>query len=98
MPPRTLLPTGRIPPARPCATCRGALSRSVRAMARAPERDLPAGTPDERELLLGWLEWLREAVLGKIDGLNETEARWTPEGRLISLLGIVNHLTRVEWR
>jgi uncharacterized damage-inducible protein DinB len=67
-------------------------------MARAPERDLPAGTPDERDLLLSWLAWLREAVLGKIDGLDETEARWTPDGRLISLLGIVNHLTRVEWR
>jgi hypothetical protein len=24
--------------------------------------------------------------------------RWTPDGRLISLLGIVNHLTHVEWR
>jgi len=67
-------------------------------MARAPERDLPAGSPDERELLLTWLAWLRAAVLGKIDGLDDIEARWTPDGRLISLLGIVNHLTRVEWR
>jgi uncharacterized damage-inducible protein DinB len=67
-------------------------------MARAPERDLPAGNPDERDLLLSWLAWLREAVLGKIDGLDETEARWTPDGGLISLLGIVNHLTQVEWR
>jgi uncharacterized damage-inducible protein DinB len=67
-------------------------------MARAPERDLPLGNPDERELLLAWLVWLREAVLGKIDGLSESDARWTPEGRLISLLGIVNHLTRMEGR
>jgi uncharacterized damage-inducible protein DinB len=67
-------------------------------MARAPERDLPLGSPDERELLLAWLAWLREAVLGKVDGLSEDGARWTPEGRLIPLLGIVNHLTHLEWR
>jgi uncharacterized damage-inducible protein DinB len=67
-------------------------------VARAPERDLPAGNPEERDLLLAWLGWLREAVLGKIDGLSEDDARWTPEGRLIPLLGIVNHLTHVEWR
>ena len=67
-------------------------------MVRAPERDLPSGNPDERELLLDWLAWLREAVGRKIDGLSEVDARWTPEGRLISLIGIVNHLTHVEWR
>jgi uncharacterized damage-inducible protein DinB len=67
-------------------------------MVRAPERDLPVGNPDERELLLGWLTWLREAVVLKISGLSEVDARWRPEERLISLLGIVNHLTRVEWR
>ena len=38
------------------------------------------------------------AVLRKVDGLDEAGARWTPDGRLIPLLGIVNHLTRVEWR
>jgi uncharacterized damage-inducible protein DinB len=58
----------------------------------------PVGNPDERELLLSWLGWLRGAVLRKIDGLNEVDARWTPDRALISLLGIVNHLTHVEWR
>jgi uncharacterized damage-inducible protein DinB len=58
----------------------------------------PAGNPDERELLLSWLAWLRGAVLRKIDGLGDGDARWTPDGKLISLLGIVNHLTHVEWR
>jgi uncharacterized damage-inducible protein DinB len=67
-------------------------------MAGAPERDLPEGNADERELLLSWIAWLREAVLGKIDGLDEIEARWTPDGRLLPLLGVVNHLTQVEWR
>ena len=58
----------------------------------------PAGTADERELFLRWLAYLRGAVLRNIDGLSDEQARWTPEGSLISLLGIVNHLTHVEWR
>jgi uncharacterized damage-inducible protein DinB len=67
-------------------------------MPRAAEVSLPPGNADERELLLDWLGWLRGAVLRKIDGLSDTDARWRPEGALISLLGIVNHLTNVEWR
>lgn len=58
----------------------------------------PAGTTDERELYLRWLGFLRGAVVRKVDGLSEDAARWTPQGRLIPLLGIVNHLTHVEWR
>ncbi|HEY2441788.1 MAG TPA: DinB family protein [Streptosporangiaceae bacterium] len=64
--------------------------------AQAP--DFPRGTPDERELLLRWLAYLRGSVLRKIDGLSDEQARWTPDGGLIPLLGIVNHLTHVEWR
>ena len=60
--------------------------------------DVPRGNPDETELYLSWLAFLRGAVLRKVEGLDEDAARWTPEGRLIPLLGIVNHLTRVEWR
>lgn len=58
----------------------------------------PTGNPDERELLLSWLRYLRGAVIRKLDGLTDEQARWTPDGKLISLLGIVNHLTHVEWR
>lgn len=58
----------------------------------------PVGTSDERELLLSWLGYLRGAVIRKVEGLGEDEARWTPEGKLISLLGVINHLTNVEWR
>ena len=58
----------------------------------------PTGTPDERELFLRWLGFLRGSVLRKVDGLTDADARWTPDGRLIPLLGIVNHLTHVEWR
>lgn len=66
-------------------------------MDEAPDQ-FPSGTPDERELLLRWLRFLRGAVVRKIEGLSEQDARWTPEGRLVSLLGLVNHLTHVEWR
>jgi len=62
------------------------------------EAGFPGGNPDERELLLSWLGYLRGAVLRKLEGLSEHDARWTPDGALISVLGIVNHLTHVEWR
>jgi hypothetical protein len=63
-----------------------------------PELPDPAATGDERELLLAWLDHLRTAIVRKVADLDETRARWTPDGALIPLLGIVNHLTHVEWR
>lgn len=59
---------------------------------------VPTGDPDERELLLSWLSFLRAAVIRKVEGLSEADARWRPDEKLISLLGIVSHLTNVEWR
>jgi Protein of unknown function (DUF664) len=58
----------------------------------------PRGAADERELLLSWLDYLRGAVVRKVEGLSEDDARWTPDGALIPLLGVVVHLTGVEWR
>ena len=62
--------------------------------------ELPDPPPlaDERELLLAWLDHLRTSVLRKLEDLDEEQARWRPDGALIPLLGIVNHLTQVEWR
>ncbi|MGH2365598.1 MAG: DUF664 domain-containing protein [Chloroflexota bacterium] len=62
------------------------------------EIGFPRGNSDERELLLNWLAYLRGAVLRKANGLDDQTARWTPDGKLLSILGIVNHLTNVEWR
>lgn len=59
---------------------------------------LPGPVSDERELLLAWLQFLRKAVLRKAEGLDEDQVRWRPEGKLISIAGIVNHLAHVEWR
>jgi uncharacterized damage-inducible protein DinB len=60
--------------------------------------DFPRGHVDERDLYLDWLRFLRNAVIRKLEGLSEEDARWTPDGKLISMIGIANHLTRVEWR
>ncbi len=60
--------------------------------------ELPAPEAEERELLLAWLQALRDSVLWKAEGLDEDQARWRPEGRLISVAGILNHLAHVEWR
>ena len=67
-------------------------------MPQLPELPDPAPTADERELLLGWLGHLRTSIMRKVADLDEEQARWTPDGALIPLLGIVHHLTHVEWR
>jgi uncharacterized damage-inducible protein DinB len=67
-------------------------------MATEQELGFPTGTSDERELFLRWLGYLRGAITRKIEGLSDEDARRRPDGKLISLLGIVNHLTHVEWR
>jgi hypothetical protein len=59
----------------------------------------PAETlTDPRELLVGYLDWYRDAVLRKLDGLSEEELRrsrlpsgWTP-------LALLKHLAGVERR
>ena len=55
-------------------------------------------TSDERELLLRYLHRQREEVVAAAADLTDEQARWTPEGRLLPILGIVNHLAHVEWR
>lgn len=57
-----------------------------------------AGVGDERVLLGTTLACLREAVLSKAEGLTDEQGRWTPEGGVLPLIGIVNHLAHVEWR
>lgn len=67
-------------------------------MPKTTDFEFPGDDPDEKELLLTWLGYLRGAVERNIDGVADEEARVKPEGRLIPLLGIINHLTHVEWR
>jgi hypothetical protein len=58
----------------------------------------PETTSAERDLLLRWIRFLRGAVIRKAEGLSDADAHWRPNDRLISLAGIVTHLTNVEWR
>lgn len=58
----------------------------------------PAPHADEREALLAYIRWQREQVAATADGLTETQLRWTPDGRLLPIIGIINHLAHMEWR
>jgi hypothetical protein len=62
------------------------------------EYPIPVPTKDERELLLRFLRRQRAEVIASADGLTEEQARWTPDGVLLPVIGIINHLTQVEWR
>lgn len=57
-----------------------------------------AFTGDERTLLTGWLDWHRETVHVKCEGLTEEDAWRTPLSArsLTSAAGVVSHLTAVE--
>ena len=57
-----------------------------------------AGVSDARELLLGYLEWYREALMRKIDGLSDERLRTPVEPLGWSPLGLVQHLGWVERR
>lgn len=58
----------------------------------------PIPTSDERELLLRFLQCQRELVAWSAVDLTEEQARWQPDGKLIPVIGVLNHLTHVEWR
>lgn len=51
---------------------------------------------DEVTLLKGYLDLQREAVVKKIQGLTEEQARWKPAPGANSLLNLVVHLNGVE--
>ena len=60
--------------------------------------DPPATVSDPRELLLGYLDWYRAALLRKIDGLSDEQLRAPVEALGWSPLGLVQHLAWVERR
>lgn len=58
----------------------------------------PAPTPNETEQLLGFVRWQREQVVAAAAGLTEEQFRWTPDDRLLPIIGVINHLAHMEWR
>jgi hypothetical protein len=61
------------------------------------ERTMPGGLAGERDLLAGWLDYYRETLLAKCEGLTGAQliAR-SCEPSPLSLLGLVRHMTEME--
>ncbi|MEX2269135.1 MAG: DinB family protein [Acidimicrobiia bacterium] len=74
------------------------IGRSLRAkVTGTASRDDPLGVrKPERETLAGFMDWYRQVVINKVDGLSFEDASrvMTPTG--MSPLGIVKHLTWAE--
>ena len=77
------------------AAGRGGYGAAMSEWTKTPH---PDPVDDERELLLGFLTHLRTSILRKLEDLDEQQARWRPQGRLMSVIGVVNHLANVEQR
>jgi len=56
----------------------------------------PPFAADERTMLVAFLDYYRETMIAKIEGLDDAQAGWTPAPTANSLLGLINHLTYVE--
>ena len=56
----------------------------------------PPLAADEREMLIAFLDWQRESVLIKLEGLDEKAARFVVSPKGNSLASIVQHLGWVE--
>jgi uncharacterized damage-inducible protein DinB len=61
-----------------------------------PEPEYPSGSAGERELLERWLDFERDAVLRKIEGASDRDARAAAVPSGVSLLGILKHLANTE--
>src|SRR4051794_32136834 len=61
------------------------------------ERSEPATTADERAMLEGWLNYHRETLAWKCEGLTDEQLRTASvEPSTLSLMGLVRHMAEVE--
>ncbi|WP_369198363.1 DinB family protein [Streptomyces djakartensis] len=61
------------------------------------ERRMPGTTANERTMLEGWLEFHRQTLAWKCEGLNDEQLRSAPvEPSNLSLMGLVRHMADVE--
>jgi uncharacterized damage-inducible protein DinB len=61
------------------------------------ERTVPAPTADERTMLEGWLEFHRQTLAWKCEGLSDEQLRTAAaEPSDLSLMGLVRHMADVE--
>ena len=56
----------------------------------------PSTGPGEKDVLVGFLDYLRAAVAAKAEGIPDAQARAAGVPSGTSLLGLVTHLTHVE--
>jgi len=62
------------------------------------DRKPPRLASGEAETLRALLQYQRESLVGKIAGLDEAAARWSPVGTGTSLLWLVTHMAEAEVR
>ena len=60
------------------------------------DRPPPRTGTSEKEVLLGFLDYLRAGVAAKVEGVPEPQVRTPGVPSGTNLLGLVNHLTHVE--
>jgi uncharacterized damage-inducible protein DinB len=60
-------------------------------------RTRPSPDLDERETAIAFLDWYRQLILVKLDGLDRDALTRRLVPSLTTLLGIVKHLALVEW-
>jgi catechol 2,3-dioxygenase-like lactoylglutathione lyase family enzyme len=62
------------------------------------DQDYPDGirTADERQMLSDMLDWYRDAVLRKVDGISPVTARTSPVRSGTTIAGLLKHLALVE--
>lgn len=65
-------------------------------MSRKRDAGPPSTGPGEKDVLAGFLDYLRSAVAAKAEGVPDEQARTPGVPSGTNLLGLVNHLTQVE--
>ncbi|MSO77996.1 MAG: DinB family protein [Acidimicrobiia bacterium] len=68
----------------------------VRALRNKVSHDPLGVRASERAMLVGFLDWYRQVIVNKADGLSLEEASRVVTATGMSLLGIIKHLTWVE--
>lgn len=74
----------------------GAQTGSPAVFAAGSGRTDTPSVADEMTSLSAWLDWHRETLISKLDGLTEDQVRWSPVPSGTTLLGLVKHLTETE--
>lgn len=71
-------------------------SKDSTARTKKQDDKPPSPPDDERSTLLGFLDYLRDAIAGKLQGAPEPQVREPAVPSGTNLLGLVKHVTAVE--